>query len=50
MCQPPAEPSDGDRFYADITEVVHTHLNEEATMLVVEWWSPTHGLRSIERE
>jgi hypothetical protein len=48
--RPPAEASDGDRFYADITEVVHTHLNGEATMLVVEWWTPTHGLRSIERE
>ena len=28
---------DGDRFHADIAEVVHTHLNDEATMLVVEW-------------
>ncbi len=27
-----------------------THLNEKATMLVVEWWTPTHGLRRIERE
>jgi Pyridoxamine 5'-phosphate oxidase len=41
---------DGDLFYGDIAEVVHTHLNEEATMLVVEWWTPTHGLRRIERE
>jgi hypothetical protein len=41
---------DGDRFRADIAEVVHTHLNEKATMLVVEWWTPTYGLRSIERE
>lgn len=41
---------DGDLFYADIAEVVHTHLNEEATMLVVEWWTPKHGLRRIERE
>lgn len=40
----------GDRFQADIAEVVHTHLNEKATMLVVEWWTPTHGLRVIERE
>ncbi len=44
------EGSDGDRFYADIAEVVHTHLNEKATMLVVEWWTPTNGLRRIERE
>ena len=41
---------DGERFHADITEVVHTHLNKEATRLVVEWWSPTHGLRTVERE
>jgi hypothetical protein len=42
--------ADGDRFHADISEVVHTHLNEDATMLVVEWWSPARGLRRIERK
>ena len=47
---PLAEDSDGDSFYADIAEVVHTHLNEKASMLVVEWWTPVHGLRKIERE
>ncbi len=47
---PAGEASEGDRFYADIAEVVHTHLNEEASMLVIEWWTPTHGLRRIERE
>jgi hypothetical protein len=47
---PVAEGTDGDRFHADIGEVVHTHLNEEATMLVVEWWTPTQGLRRLERE
>ena len=41
--------ADGDRFHADIAVVVHTHLNEEATLLVVDWWTPTHGLRTIER-
>jgi hypothetical protein len=41
---------DGDRFHVDISEVVHTHLNDEATMLVVEWWTPRHGLRRVERE
>jgi hypothetical protein len=41
---------DGERFHADIAEVVHTHLNDKATMLVVEWWTPMHGLRRIERE
>jgi hypothetical protein len=33
----------------DGPEVVHTHLDPGATMLVVEWWTPTHGLRRIER-
>ncbi len=47
---PIAASVDGDRFHADIEEVVHTHLNEEATMLVVEWWTPRRGLRRIERE
>jgi hypothetical protein len=45
-----ADGPDGDRFHADIGEVVHTHLNDGATMLVVEWWTPTHGLRTVERE
>jgi hypothetical protein len=48
--RPLTEGAAGDRFYADITEVVHTHLDEKATMLVVEWWTPGHGLRRIERE
>ncbi len=47
---PLTEGEEGDRFHADIAEVVHTHLNEKATMLVVEWWTPMHGLRMIERE
>ena len=47
---PLTEGSDSDRFYADIAEVVHTHLNEKATMLVVQWWTSAHGLRRIERE
>jgi hypothetical protein len=42
--------ANGDRFQADIAEVVHTRLDEEATLLVIEWWTPTHGLRRIERE
>src|SRR5688500_411215 len=41
---------EGERLHADIAEVVHTHLSEKATMLVVEWWTPTHGLRKVERE
>ncbi len=47
---PATQGPDGDRFRADIAEVVHTHLNEAATMLVVDWWTPAHGLRRIERE
>jgi hypothetical protein len=46
---PVTEGSDGDRFHADISDVVHTHLNEAATLLVVEWWTATQGLRKIER-
>ncbi|MBV9473221.1 MAG: pyridoxamine 5'-phosphate oxidase family protein [Solirubrobacterales bacterium] len=47
---PSTQGADGDRFRADIAEVVHTHLNAQATRLVVEWWTPAHGLRRIERE
>ena len=47
---PTTEGPEGDRFHADIAEVVHTHLNEKATKLVVEWWTPRQGLRRIERE
>lgn len=41
--------SEADAFRADITEVVHTHLDPGATKLVVEWWTPEHGLRRAER-
>ena len=41
---------DDERFVADVAEVVHTHLNEAATLLVVEWWTPAGGLRKVERE
>jgi hypothetical protein len=47
--RPATEGSDSDSFRADIDGVVHTHLNETATMLVVEWWTPTNGLQKIER-
>lgn len=43
------EGPEGDLFRADITEVAHTHLNQDATRLVVEWWTPERGLRRIER-
>ena len=45
-----ADGPEGDLFHADIAEVAHVHLNEAATLLVVEWWTPTHGLRMVERE
>ena len=48
--RPTAEGSDSDRFRADIAAVVHTHLDEMATMLVIDWWTPTRGLRRIERD
>jgi hypothetical protein len=47
---PTTEGPHGDRFHADLAEVVHTHLNDEATTLIVEWWTPAHGLRRVERE
>ena len=45
-----SEQSDGDGFVADITEVVITGLNPEATRLVVESWTPERGLRRVERD
>ena len=41
---------DGEMFVADITEVVVTGLDDAATKLVVEWWTPARGLRRIERD
>ena len=46
---PVSEGPEGEQFRADITEVVHTHLNPQATLLVVEWWMPAQGLRRAER-
>jgi pyridoxamine 5'-phosphate oxidase-like protein len=40
----------GDLFLADISEVVVTRLNPEATLLVIESWTPHRGLRVVERE
>ena len=47
---PISEGPDGELFHVDIADVVHTHLNEKATMLVVEWWTPARGLRRVERK
>ena len=49
LAGPLTEGPEGDRFHADIAEVVHTHLNEQATLLVIEWWTPAHGLQKLER-
>jgi len=37
-------------FVADITEVVITGLNTEATKLVIESWTSEQGLRRVERD
>ena len=44
------EQPDGDLYIADITEVVITGLNAEATRLVVESWTPDEGLRRVDRD
>lgn len=41
--------SGGDMFVADIGEVVVTGLDEHATKLVIESWTPTRGYRRVER-
>ena len=46
----PTEQPDGEMFVADITEVVITGLDPDATRLVVESWTPERGLRRVERE
>ncbi len=47
---PVGEGPAGDLFLADISEVVITRLNPEATVLVIESWTPQRGLRVVERE
>jgi hypothetical protein len=44
------EQPEGEMFIADITEVVITRLNADATKLVVESWTPERGLRRVERD
>lgn len=39
----------GELFIVDVTEVVITGLNDDATMLAVESWTPSRGLRRVER-
>ena len=50
LAGPIEEGSDGDLFLADISEVAITALNPEATLLVIESWTPRRGLRVVERE
>jgi len=47
---PVGDDSDGDLFVADISEVVITRLNPEATLLVIESWTPQRGFRMVERD
>jgi hypothetical protein len=42
--------AEGEMFVADISEVVITGLNAEASKLVVESWTPGRGLRRVERD
>jgi hypothetical protein len=47
---PVGDGAEADMFRADISEVVVAHLNPEATLLIVESWTPQRGLRVTERE
>ncbi len=40
----------GEWFVADVREVVVTGLNDDASKLAVEWWTPTGGRQRLERE
>ncbi len=50
LARPAGEATAGDLFLADISEVVITGLNPEATLLVIESWTLQRGLRVAERE
>jgi Pyridoxamine 5'-phosphate oxidase len=50
LAGPIGEGPAGDLFVADISEVVTTRLNPEATLLVIESWTPQRGLRVVKRE
>ena len=41
---------DGEQFVADITEVALTGLNDDATKLVIRWWTPANGLQTVVRD
>lgn len=40
----------GEQFEAEIAEVVFVHLDEAATKLVIEWWTPVAGRQRTERK
>jgi hypothetical protein len=44
------EGTEGELFRADVREVVLTALTPSATALRIEFWTPTKGLRHVERE
>lgn len=46
---PAGQQAGGEMFTADITEVVLTRLDPQATRLVIESWAPQRGLRTDER-
>jgi hypothetical protein len=50
LAGPIADGPPGDQFLADISEVVATGLNPEATLLVITSWTAQRGLRVVERE
>jgi hypothetical protein len=50
VTEPGEQGPDGEAFIADVHEVVITGLDADATRLVVEWWTPEHGLQRIERD
>ncbi len=50
LAGPISEGAEGELFRADISEIVITRLNPEATLLVIESWTPQRGLRVVERE
>jgi hypothetical protein len=46
---PVEDEADGTLFLADISEVVITRLNPEASLLVIESWTPKRGIVVVER-
>lgn len=44
------EEAAGEMFVADISQVVITGLNDDATGLAIESWTPDRGLVRIERD